>query len=213
MLYLYCMFLLCVFRSSVSFSGNGFNVRSYLQFIVHVACFIRSCQDLLCFVYFVSISVFAVFLDSFCRPCCVCVLEFQFCQNFEVLKFWSFDNFLFLFFVFSLKFVFVSPNREQGLIQKTIVVSNIGQKDTFLENKITKNFTAPYSTRYLSVLHQNKALHNFYKWRQRPVARHMKDLDQGLESKCCFRMVYLFISFVVHDDVLNTSHCLISIFR
>ena len=86
MLYLYCMFLLYVLRS-------GFNVFGLVLMYVltcsllFMSLFIRSIQDLPCFVHFVSISVFAVFLDSFCRPSCVCLLEFCFVW---VLKFWSF---------------------------------------------------------------------------------------------------------------------------
>ena len=39
----------------------------------------------------------------------------------------------------------------------------LAQKSTFLGKKNTKNLTTPYSMPFLSVLHQNKALHNFHK--------------------------------------------------
>ena len=50
----------------------------------------------------------------------------------------------------------------------------------FFEIKGTKNLTTPYSIPYLSVLHQNKSLHNFHKRGQPPTVRHIKGLDQGL---------------------------------
>ena len=65
-------------RVLLSFPGNGFNLRTYMQFIVHVTCFTGSRQISPCFVHFVSISVFVVLLDGFCRPCFVCVFEFCF---------------------------------------------------------------------------------------------------------------------------------------
>ena len=47
----------------------------------------------------------------------------------------------------------------------------------FFEKKGTKNLTTPYSIPFLSVLHQNKALHNFYKRGQRPTIGRIKGLD------------------------------------
>ena len=41
----------------------------------------------------------------------------------------------------------------------------------------TKNFTIPSSIPFLSVLHQNKALHNFHKRGQHPIAGDIKGLD------------------------------------
>ena len=46
-----------------------------------------------------------------------------------------------------------------------------------LAKKGTKNFITPHSIIFLSVLHQNKALLNFHKRGQRPIARHIKGLD------------------------------------
>ena len=43
------------------------------------------------------------------------------------------------------------------------LVFNIGQKGHIFEKKGTKQFTNPYSIPFQSVLHQNKALHNFHK--------------------------------------------------
>ena len=53
-----------------------------------------------------------------------------------------------------------------------------GKKGTFLE-KDTKSFTTPYSIPFLSVLHQNKALHKFHKTGQQPIARNIKGLNKG----------------------------------
>ena len=46
-----------------------------------------------------------------------------------------------------------------------------------LAKKDTKNSTTPWSISFLSVLHQNKALYNFHKRKQRPMAGHIKGLD------------------------------------
>ena len=47
----------------------------------------------------------------------------------------------------------------------------------FFWKKGTRNFTTPYSIPFLSVLHQNKALHNFHKRGQRPTVGRIKGLD------------------------------------
>ena len=47
----------------------------------------------------------------------------------------------------------------------------------FFSKKGTRNFTTPYSIPFLSVLHQNKALHNFHKRGQRATAGRIKGLD------------------------------------
>ena len=75
-------------------------------------------------------------------------------------------------------------------VQKILAASNIGQNGHFFfffsffffffEKKGTKNLTTPYSIPFLSVLHQNKALHNFHKRGQRPTVGRIKGLDQGL---------------------------------
>ena len=39
----------------------------------------------------------------------------------------------------------------------------MARRGHFFWKKCTKNFTSPYSIPFLSVLHQNKALHNFHK--------------------------------------------------
>ena len=52
---------------------------------------------------------------------------------------------------------------------------DIGQEPFF--KKKSKNFTTAYSFLFLSVLHQNKALHNFHKREQRPIAGYIKGLD------------------------------------
>ena len=51
------------------------------------------------------------------------------------------------------------------------------EKGPFLKKKNTKNITIPYSNPFLSVLHQNKALHNFHKREQRTIAGWIKGLD------------------------------------
>ena len=64
------------------------------------------------------------------------------------------------------------PNLEKPMI--------LVKKGTFLGKKkkrARKNFTTPYSISFLSVLHQNKALHNFHKRGQCPIAGHIKGLD------------------------------------
>ena len=59
---------------------------------------------------------------------------------------------------------------RQGLIYKIWAASNIDQNGHFFFiKKQTKNLTTPYSIPFLSVLHQNKALHNFHKTGQRPT--------------------------------------------
>ena len=50
----------------------------------------------------------------------------------------------------------------------------------FFEIKETKNLITFNSIPFLSVLHQNKALHNFHKRGQPPTVGHIKGLDQGL---------------------------------
>ena len=45
-----------------------------------------------------------------------------------------------------------------------------------------KNFTSLYSFLFLSVLYQNKALHNFHKKGQHLTARHIKGLDWGVQN-------------------------------
>ena len=70
---------------------------------------------------------------------------------------------------------------RQGLISKIWAAYNIGQNVLFFfEKKGTKNLTTPYSIPFLSVLHQNKALHNFHKRGQRPTVGRIKGLDWGL---------------------------------
>ena len=63
-----CVFMLLLI-ATISFCLVGFSVSTR--------------RDLPCFVHFVSISVFLVFLDSFCRPCCVCVLVIYFVKVLE----------------------------------------------------------------------------------------------------------------------------------
>ena len=87
--FLYFSLILINLLILICFSDNGFNVGTYMQFIVHVTRFIGSLQDLTGFVHFVSISIFVVFLGSFFRPCCACVLEFCFARGLE------FQNFVF----------------------------------------------------------------------------------------------------------------------
>ena len=78
--------------------------------------------------------------------------------------------------IFSAKYI----EYRQGPIQKIRTVSNISQKGHFFKKKVTKNFPTPYSIPFLSVMHQNKALHNFHKRRQHPNATYIKGLDKGL---------------------------------
>ena len=52
----------------------------------------------------------------------------------------------------------------------------LAKKDTFFK-KGTKTYTTPYSIHFLSVLHQNKGLHNFHKMGQHPIVGHMEGLD------------------------------------
>ena len=66
---------------------------------------------------------------------------------------------------------------RQGLIKKIWAASNIGQNGHFFQKKGTKNFTTPYSLLFLSVLHQNKTLHNFHKRWKRPIVGRKKGLD------------------------------------
>ena len=47
----------------------------------------------------------------------------------------------------------------------------------FFEKKGTKNLTTTHSIIFLSVLHQNEALHNFHKRRQCPTVGLIKGLD------------------------------------
>ena len=53
---------------------------------------------------------------------------------------------------------------------------NLGQHP-ILTKKGTKNFTTPYSIPFLSVLHENKALHNFHEWGQRATSGRIEGLD------------------------------------
>ena len=63
------------------------------------------------------------------------------------------------------------PNLE-NLVQRPI----LSKKSTFFEKKGTKNFTTPYSTPFVSVLYQNKALHNFQKRGQHLIGTCIKGL-------------------------------------
>ena len=65
---------------------------------------------------------------------------------------------------------------SQGVIFKTFYFLFI-YLFIFFEKKGNKNLTTPYSIPFLSVLHQNKVLHNFHKRGQRPTVGHRKGLD------------------------------------
>ena len=66
----------------------------------------------------------------------------------------------------------------QGIFYKFWATFDIGQKGHFFEKKkCPQNFTPPYSIPFLSVLHQNKALHNFCKKEQRSIV----ECNIGLE--------------------------------
>ena len=52
--------------------------------------------------------------------------------------------------------------------------ADIDQKECIFQKKDTK-ILPPLSV--LSVLHENKSLHNFYKWGQRPAAGRIEGLD------------------------------------
>ena len=54
--------------------------------------------------------------------------------------------------------------------------SGIGQKRYFFKKRALKIFLSLFNP-FLSILHQNKALHKFYKRGQRPIAVHIKCLD------------------------------------
>ena len=69
----------------------------------------------------------------------------------------------FVLYVFWKMFHFCCMFRWQSLIEEIRAVSNIGQKGQFFGKKDTKNLSIPYSIPFLSVLHKNKALHNFHK--------------------------------------------------
>ena len=56
----------------------------------------------------------------------------------------------------------------------------LAKKGTFHEKRGTKNFTSPYSIPFLSVLHQNKTVHNVLKMGQRLTAVGIKDLDRSV---------------------------------
>ena len=61
---------------------------------------------------------------------------------------------------------------QAGSNLENLTASNIGQMGFFFVG--AKNLTAPYSVPFLSVLHQNKALHNFHKRGQSPTVGHIK---------------------------------------
>ena len=54
------------------------------------------------------------------------------------------------------------------------------KKDTFFEKRASKISPPPYSIPFLSVLHQNKAFHNFRKRGQRSVVERNKGLENAL---------------------------------
>ena len=62
----------------------------------------------------------------------------------------------------------------------------------FLGGEGTKNLTTPNSIPFLSVLHRNRALHNFHKRRQRPIAGRIKGVDYALHLKWSFLYKVLF---------------------
>ena len=96
--YICCMFFV---RVLVSFLGNGFNVRSYMYFIVHITCFIGLVKT--CLV--LCISCLSLFL-----LCSQIVFEefaaFAF-WSFVLLELWSFvlypTSFLWHFFVLAFR--------------------------------------------------------------------------------------------------------------
>ena len=55
--------------------------------------------------------------------------------------------------------------------------SDIDQKGHFFWKYGHQKFHHPYSMPFLHVLHQNKALHNFHKTGQNPIAGCIKSLD------------------------------------
>ena len=63
-------------------------------------------------------------------------------------------------------------------------MSSIGQNGHFFRKKAPKTLQTPYSVPFLIVLHQNKALYNFYKRGKCPIAGHIKGLDQGQYMMC-----------------------------
>ena len=60
------------------------------------------------------------------------------------------------------------------------------------KKKGNKNLTTPNSIPFLSVLHRNRALHNFHKRRQRPIAGCIKGVDYALHLKWSFLCKALF---------------------
>ena len=60
---------------------------------------------------------------------------------------------------------------------------DIGQKECFFEKKDPQKFTTPCSIPFLSVLHENKALHNFHEWGQRATTGCIEGPDEGLVVK------------------------------
>ena len=53
----------------------------------------------------------------------------------------------------------------------------LAKKGTFLKKNATKTLPPHLKSPFLSVLHQNKALHNFHKRGQHSILRHKKGLD------------------------------------
>ena len=65
----------------------------------------------------------------------------------------------------------------------TCLTGNFYEKWTLFLKKGPKNFTLPYLIPFLSVLHQNKASHNFCKRRQRSIVEHNIGLEYALITK------------------------------
>ena len=85
-----------------------------------------------------------------------------------------------------LSFHLLTADLDQRVIKKCSVSHSLAgrhlilaKKSTFFEKKGTKNFPTPYSIPLLSILHQNKALHNFYKNGQGPISRVYKRPELG----------------------------------
>ena len=105
---------------------------------------------------------------------------FNFCYgSFYVCTYWA----MLWLFVSSSFNNWLGPERNKEMFSFTFsrrAASDIGQKSTFFEKKGRQKLPYPLFNPFWSILHQNKALHNFYKRGQRRITGRIKVLDYVL---------------------------------
>ena len=111
--------------------------------------------------------------------------EFICKQVLLLVKVWVKDNALFLTVTMQIRAfplnLVTSIKNFQKTKKRSFQKSDIDQKGQLFWKNGHQKFYHPYSMPFLHVLHQNKALHNFHKTGQNPIAGCIKPLNLGLK--------------------------------